>query len=163
MFQPVSPLGNRPCARPTRQLVCKLVTPTCRNAVSYLLPFQYVAHSFENENSATHVFSEGSALFGQNTGGSYIPHDLSVLFNALRTPQDFSGTYATSGSFPASLFPRIPASASILRRHLVGTPLRYDGKCALSLFSSCHYKAPSLPIKVGTPLSLAPACFLAEF
>src|SRR5579863_65316 len=91
MVSAVSALGIRPCGLRTHQAVCKVVTPASKGGNSYSLYFQSLAHSCENENSATLVSSIGSALFQKNTGGRYHPFPLPLVFKGLRTLQDFPG------------------------------------------------------------------------
>jgi hypothetical protein len=81
--------GIVPCDPPTAQPVCRLVTPSLRNPIFYPFCFQTLAHSCENEKSTTPLISEGSALFAQNTGGRYLPHDLPLVFMDLHTLADF--------------------------------------------------------------------------
>ena len=81
--------GIRPYAPPTPQTVCIVVSPTPENSIFCPLCFQSLAHSFGNGISATLLFSQASALFTQNTGGRYHPHDLPLVFKDLRTLTDF--------------------------------------------------------------------------
>src|SRR5579864_4846111 len=77
--------GIRPYAPPTRQTVCKPVTPSPRKPVFCSFCFQSLAHSFVGAHSTTPLQSYSSALFAQNTGGRYIPHNLLRVFKHLQT------------------------------------------------------------------------------
>jgi hypothetical protein len=85
MFWPSSAQGNRPYASTTHQTVYKLVTSSLQNVAFCPFYFQSLAHSLAEAFSTTPLRSYCSALFAQNTGGGYIPHNLPLVFNALRT------------------------------------------------------------------------------
>jgi len=80
--------GNRPYARPTRQAVCKLVTPNSQNSIFCSLCFQSLARSFASSFFTTPLQSVRSALFHKNTGGGYTSQNSLHVFNGLQTLQD---------------------------------------------------------------------------
>src|SRR5579863_4709225 len=104
MVSAVSAQGTRPYAPPARQTICKLVTPNSQNVVFCSLSFQSLAHSFTGAYSTTPLQSYCSALFAENTGGRYHPHDLPLIFKNLRTLQNStrSGRFHPAGA-PFSL------------------------------------------------------------
>ena len=122
MFSAVFALGISPCDPRTAQVVCRLVTQSLRNPVFYPFSFQFIAHSCENENSTTRLLPGGSALFAQNTGGRYLPHDLPLVFKDLRTLSHALGVswslcfFAFQHLLPAlaELCCRIPSSVALL-------------------------------------------------
>src|SRR5579864_275139 len=88
MVWPSSAQGNRPYAPPTRQTVCKPVTPILRKPVFCSFCFQSLPDSLVRVHLTTPLQSVHSALFGQNTGGGYTACTLPPVFKHLRTPQD---------------------------------------------------------------------------
>jgi hypothetical protein len=88
MVWPSSAQGNRPYARPTRQAVYIVVTPSPENSIFCPLCFQSLAHSFGASFFTTPLQSVRSALFTENTGGGYTPQESPHVFKLLRTLQD---------------------------------------------------------------------------
>jgi hypothetical protein len=117
MFWLASALGIRPRGLPTGQAVCKVVTLFPENHIFYFLYFQSLAHSCENENSATLVSSIGSALFDKNTGGRYLPHPPPRLFKGWRT---FTPSDLCEGLFP--LAPRPDRWSRVVLRASAAIP-----------------------------------------
>jgi len=121
--------GIRPYAPPTRQTVCKPVTSSPRKPVFCSLSFQSPAHSFARAFSTTPLPSYSSALFAQNTGGRYTPHNPLFVFKDFRT---------LTLLVPSRLYEGSEVSEGLYRKSLLCALCALCGEFLFCVAFPCH-------------------------